>query len=358
VKIANRRTRTLLTAAVAAQAVVLTLGLSACSRANSTPTASSDQGPAAELRLGYFPNVTHAAALVGLDKGFFTKELGSTKLTPQSFNAGPDEVSALLGKSLDAAFIGSGPAINAFAKSDGQDVRLVAGATSGGAQLVVANGINSPSDLIGKTVATPQLGNTQDVSLKTWLAKNNLTGKVKVENLANPDTLSQFQKGAIQGAWLPEPWSSQLVLTGGAKVLVDESSLWPSGQFPTTVLIVRTEFLQQHPETVQALLKGELDAINWAKANNSAAETAVNAELKQLTGKALPQPVIDRAFGKIQLTVDPLASDFPELSKDQVTAGIVAKAPSVNGFADLGLLNKELKAANQPTVSAAGIGTN
>jgi NitT/TauT family transport system substrate-binding protein len=357
VKIANRRTRSLLTAAVAAQAVALVLGLSACSRASSSPSASTDQGPASELRLGYFPNVTHAAALIGLDKGLFTKELGSTKLTPQSFNAGPDEVSALLGKSLDAAFIGSGPAINAFSKSNGGNV-LIAGATSGGAQLVVANGIDKPSDLIGKTVATPQLGNTQDVSLKTWLAKNNLTGKVKVENLANANTLSQFQQGAIQGAWLPAPWDDQLILTAGAKVLVNESTLWPGGQFPTTVLVVRTQFLQQHPATVQALIKGELDAIGYAKSDKAGAEAAVNDELKQLTGKALPQNVIDSAFGEIQLTADPLASDFPALSTDQVTAGILSKAPSVQGFAELTLLNKELKAAGQPTVSAGNIGTN
>jgi NitT/TauT family transport system substrate-binding protein len=293
-----------------------------------------------------------------VDKGFFTKELGSTKLVTQTFNAGPDEVSALLGRSLDAAFIGSGPAINAFSKSNGQAVRLIAGATSGGAQLVVADNINSPTDLIGKTIATPQLGNTQDVSLKTWLANNKLTGKVNVENLANPNTLTEFQKGDIQGAWLPEPWSSQLLLAGGAKVLVDESSLWPNGQFPTTVLIVRTQYLQQHPETVQALLKGELDSITWAKANNAAAEAAVNDQLKQLTGKALSQAVIDRAFSKITMTPDPLASDFPALATDQVTAGIAKTAPKVTGFADLTPLNNELKAAGQPTVSAGSIGSN
>lgn len=355
--IAKRRTRTLLTAAVAAQAVVLTLGLSACSRANSTPAASTDQGPAAELRLGFFPNVTHAAALIGLDKGLFTKELGSTKLTQQSFNAGPDEVSALLGKSLDAAFIGSGPAITAFTKSEG-GVVLVAGATSGGAQLVVSNGINSPSELAGKTVATPQLGNTQDVSLKTWLAKNNLTGKVNVENLANADTLTQFEQGAIQGSWSPAPWDDQLIQTGRGHVLVNESTLWPGGQFPTTVLVVRTQFLQQHPATVTALLKGELDAIDYAKSNKAGAVSAVNDQLKTLTGKALPQPVIDAAFDEIQLTADPLASDFPQLAKDQVTAKILTTAPSMRGFADLTLLNKELTAQGQQAVSAGGIGTN
>ncbi|MFC0434476.1 ABC transporter substrate-binding protein [Kutzneria buriramensis] len=337
--------------------------LSACSRAGgdtpSTP-AVADQGPAAEIHLGYFPNVTHAAALIGLDKGFFAKELGSTKLTTQQYNAGPDEVGALLGKSLDAAFIGSGPAINAFSKSDGQGVRLVAGATSGGAQLVVRAGITSAADLKGKTVATPQLANTQDIALKKWLAANNLkvgdgAGDVKVTNADNATTLDLFKKGNIDAAWAPAPWSSRLVIEGGAKVLVDERSLWPNGKFPTTVLVVRTEFLQQHPATVQALLKGELDAVDYAEQNKADAETAVNNQLKKLTGKALAQNVIDDSWGQILLTTDPLAAQFPQLAKDQVTAGVVKSAPSVQGFADFTVLNKVLQAAGKPTVDAAGL---
>jgi len=345
----------LATVAVPALAVALTLG--ACSRAATPTTTAANQGAASELRLGYFPNVTHAAALIGVDKGFFTKELGSTKLTPQTFNAGPDEVSALLGGSLDAAFIGSGPSINGFAKSNGA-VRLIAGATSGGAQLVVRPDITAAADLKGKILATPQLGNTQDVSLKTWLANNNLTKQVTVTNVANAQTLSEFQKGDIQGGWLPEPYSSQLVLTGGAKVLVDESTLWPGGQFPTTVLIVRTQFLQQHPDTVQALIKGELDAVDYAQSDKAGAETAVNDQLKQLTGKALSQKVIDRAFSEIKLTLDPLAGDFLELTKDQVTAGIAKSAPSLTGFANLDAVNAVLKAAGKPAVSAANLAGN
>jgi NitT/TauT family transport system substrate-binding protein len=357
VNITKLRSRTALTA-VAVPVLAAALALGACSRAATTTTTASNEGTAAELRLGYFPNITHTAALIGLDKGYFTKELGSTKLTPQSFNAGPDEVNALLGGSLDAAFIGSGPAINAFSKSNGTAVRLIAGATSGGAQLVVKPNITSPAQLVGKTIATPQLGNTQDVSLKAWLAKNNLTGKVTVDNLANSKTLSEFQKGDIDGGWLPEPYSSQLVLTGGAKVLVDESTLWPGGQFPTTVLVVRTTYLQQHPATVQALLKAESEAIDYEQSDQAGAEAAVNDQLKKLTGKALPQAVVDRAFSKIQLTLDPLASDFPELTKDQVTAGIAKSAPVLKGFADLGPLNTVLKAAGKPAVSAGELSGN
>jgi NitT/TauT family transport system substrate-binding protein len=350
-------TKRRVTIAAAVAIPILALALGACSRASTPTTTSTDQGAASELRLGYFPNVTHTAALIGVDKGYFTKELGSTKLTTQTFNAGPDEVSALLGGSLDAAFIGSGPSINGFAKSNGA-IKLVAGATSGGAQLVVKPDIHSIADLKGKTLATPQLGNTQDVALKTWLAKNNLTGQVTVTNLANAQTLSEFQKGDIQGGWLPEPYSSQLVLTGGAKVLVDESTLWPGGQFPTTVLVVRTAFLQQHPATVQALIKGELDAVDYAHSDKAGAESAVNDQLKQLTGKALSTAVVDRAFGEIQLTLDPLAADFPELTKDQVTAGVTKTTPSLTGFANLDAVNTVLKAAGRPAVNAANLSGN
>ena len=350
-------------AAVGIPLLAAVLTLAACTRAGgdgagAAPTSAADQGAATELRLGYFPNVTHAAALVGVAKGFFTRELGSTKLTTQTFNAGPDEVSALLGGSLDAAFIGTGPAINAFAKSDGAAVRLVAGATSGGVQLVVRPNISGKADLVGKTIADPQLGNTQDVSLKTYLSRNNLTGKVTVTNLSNSEVLGEFQKNDIQGGWLPEPYSSELVLDGGAKVLVDETSLWPNGEFPSTVLIVRTQFLEQHPATVRALIKGELDAIDYEQGDQAGAEAVVNDQLRQLTGKPLPRNVLDRAFSEIKPTLDPLATDFPELARDQVIAGITPTAPGLTGFADLTALNTVLRAAGKPAVDAGSLGGN
>jgi sulfonate transport system substrate-binding protein len=342
-------------------AAVLLAALGACSRAGGSDTAAdpatpaADQGPASELRLGYFPNVTHAAALVGLEKGLFVKELGTTKLTPTSFNAGPDEVTALLGDSLDAGFIGSGPAINAYAKSKGQAVRLIAGATSGGAQLVARSDITRPEDLVGKTVATPQLGNTQDVALKKWLSDKGLTGKVQVTNLENAQTLDAFKKGDVQAAWLPEPWSSRLVLDAGATVLVDEQGLWPGGAFPTTVLIVRTAYLRDHPQTVKALLRGLVDAVDFAGANKADAQAAVNKQLKTLTGKDLSQAVIERAWSGIRLTFDPNSGQFPQLARDQVTAGIAKQAPEVAGYADLTALNAVLREKGKPEVNAAGL---
>ncbi|HKS47779.1 MAG TPA: ABC transporter substrate-binding protein [Amycolatopsis sp.] len=343
--------------AVTATVLSLVATVAGCSRASSGGDTASVAGtgtPATEVRLGYFPNVTHASALIGLEEGYFTKELGSTKLTPTKFNAGPDEVAALLGGSLDIGFIGSGPAINAFAKSDGQQVRLISGATSGGAQLVVKPEINTPQDLQGKTVADPQAGNTQDVSLKKWISGQKLTG-VNVQNSDNATTLDLFRKGQVVGGWLPEPWSSRLVVDAGAKVLVDEKNLWPDGKFPTTVLVVRTQFLNEHPQTVQAILRAVQQANGLATTNATEAKAAVNRQLKALTGSSLSQPVIDRAFANIELTVDPLASRFPQLAQDQVTAGVAKSAPSLNGFFDLAALNAVLSQAGKPAVSADGL---
>ncbi|GAY08558.1 ABC transporter substrate-binding protein [Pseudonocardia sp. N23] len=339
--------------------------LASCSRASDAPAAGSSgsggtTSPAAELRLGYFPNITHAPALIGVDKGYFAQELGSTKLTTQTFNAGPDEVNALLGGSLDVAFIGSSPAINAYGKSDGA-VRLIAGAASGGAQLVVSKDITSPEQLKGKTIATPQLGNTQDVALKKWLKANNLEiataqdpNKVVVQNLDNPRTLDLFKSGQIAGGWLPEPWSSRLV-DAGASVLVDERTLWPGGGFPTTVVIVRTAFLQEHPDAVEALLRGEQKAIDFIASDPAGAKTAANNAIKALSGSALAQSVVDRAFTELSFGLDPLAATFPQLSKDSVTAGATQKETDLRGFLDVTAVNKVLAAAGKPQVDAAGL---
>jgi NitT/TauT family transport system substrate-binding protein len=336
------------------------VSLAACSRAQEhTAAAPAATSPAAELRLGYFPNITHAPALIGVDQGFFAAELGSTKLTPQTFNAGPDEVGALLGGSLDAGFIGSSPAINAFAKSNGEAVRLIAGSTSAGAQLVTSPDITSPAQLKGRTIATPQLGNTQDVALKKWLAENGLEigdgpDKVTVQNIDNPRTLDLFKQGQVAGGWLPEPWSSRLV-DAGAKVLVDEKSLWPDGKFPTTVLIVRTEYLQQHPDTVQALLRGEQKAIDFATGQQDRAKTVTNEAIKKITNSSLSPAVLNRAFTELQFDSDPLAATFPQLSKDSVTAGATPTETNLQGFVDVTALNAVRTQAGQPTVDAAGL---
>lgn len=344
-------------------ALIALVVLAACSRAD-TPTSSSPAapagGPADEVRLGYFPNVTHAPAIIAVERGLFRAELGDTELVPQTFNAGGDAVNALLGGSLDVTYIGSGPAINAFAKSNGQAVRLIAGATEGGAQLVVKPEITSPAQLVGRTIATPQLGNTQDIALKKWLKGSGLTVGdgpylATVANVENPRTFDAFRQGSVDGGWLPEPWSSRLVLDAGAKVLVDERSLWSDGKFPTTVMVIRTEFLEQHPETVRALLRGHLAALDFAAASPVEARSLVNASLERLTGNKLSEPVLERAFAAIRLDPNPLAATFPQLAEDSVTAEITGEPTDLTGFVDVTALNAELRSAGKPVVDAAGL---
>ena len=345
----------------------------ATTASRSTETAAANTAatsPAAELKLGYFGNITHAAALVGVNEGFIEKTLGTTKLSTQVFNAGPAAIEALNAGAIDATYIGPNPAINSFVKSNGESISIIAGAASGGAQLVVKPEIKTAADLKGKTLASPQLGGTQDVALRAWLGKQGYKtnpdggGDVAINPTENAQTLKLFQNGKLDGAWLPEPWASRLVLQAGAKVLVDEKDLWDGaetgkpGEFPTTILIVNKKFAAEHPETVQALLKGHVAAVQRLN-DTPAAEraTKVNAALKDVAGKALAQDVIDRSLQNIVFTVDPLAGAFKKLLQDGVDAGTTKQA-DINGIFDLTALNGVSAAQNNAgqKVSAAGLG--
>jgi NitT/TauT family transport system substrate-binding protein len=321
-------------------------------------------GTADELRLGYFANVTHAPALIGVQEGFFADELGDTKLTTQVFNAGPDVVEAVFAGALDASYIGPSPTINAYGQSEGDAVRIVAGAASGGAQLVVRKGIDSPGDLRGTTLATPQLGNTQDVALRSWLTEEGLensiegTGDVTIAPTPNADTLNLFKSGEIDGAWLPEPWASRLVLEAGGTVLVDERDLWPDGEFVTTHLIVRTEFLEQYPDTVSALLRGHVAAVQFATDDAAAAKASVNAGLEASGSDAIPTEVLDRAWEGLAPTYDPIASALEQSAADGFEAGTTETEVDLSGIYDLRLLNEVLADLDldlEP-VSAGGLG--
>src|SRR5688572_88438 len=255
--------RIIRTLAVTAAAALAVTGLSAC---GDDAEAGGGSGGASTLRLGYFPNITHAPALIGVNKGLFQQALGDTKLEAKTFNAGPAAVEALFSGAIDATYIGPNPAINAHVQSRGEAIRIISGATSGGALLVVKPSIDSPADLKGKKVASPQRGGTQDVALRNWLKTNNLKadlqggGDVSIVPQENAQTLETFRSGQIDGAWVPEPWATRLVQEGGGKVLVDERSLWPDGRFVTTHLIVRTKFLQEHPDAVRRLVEGQVQA--------------------------------------------------------------------------------------------------
>ena len=345
------------TARLLALTTTLALALtSACATTDNTSTdtdtdaskaAAGGTATAPELRLGYFANVTHAGAVYGVGEGIFANELGTTKLKTQTFNAGPAAVEALFGGALDATYIGPNPAINAFVKSQGDAIRIVAGATSGGASLVVRPDITAPAQLRGKKIASPQTGGTQDIALRTWLAKNGLktdlrgAGDATIIAQENSQTLQLFKDGKIDGGWVPEPWASRLVLEGGGKVLVDEKSLWPDGKFVTTHLIVRTEFLQKYPGSVRALIKAQIEADKQIAADPVKAKTIVNEQLKELTGKALKPETIDRAFAQITITEDPIAASLKQSAANAVATGLVKEA-DLKGIYDLTLLEELL----------------
>lgn len=350
------RARRLLPLLVAALAVVpLAAGCGGASSASTGPS-----GPAATLRLGYFANVTHATPLVGVARGVYARHLGGTRLETQLFNAGPAAVEALLGGSIDAAYLGPNPAINAFTRTRGA-VRIVAGATSGGASLVVRPGVTTAEQLRGATLATPQLGGSQDVALRAWLAGHGLTtspaggGEVTVAPNENATTLRLFQAGKIDGAWVPEPWASRLVVEAGGRVLVDERELWSAGRFVTTNLLVSTAFLDRHPETVRALLDAQVETSGWIAANPAEARRAVQAELVRLTGTGLPPAVLDRAFAAVEITDDPVAASLATSARHASEVGLLPRS-SLTGIYDLRPLNAALATANRPAVGDAGLG--
>lgn len=340
--------------AFVAAVIPLLLLLTACGSVSQS--APSDDGPLT-LRLGYFANLTHAPALVGVKQGFFASALGSSvTLEPHTFNAGPDAVTAIFSGAIDAAFVGPNPTVNAYAKSHGEAIRAVSGATSGGALLVVRPGITSIGQLKGTTIADPQLGGTQDVALRWFLKNHGLStdihggGDVSIVPQENSLTLDAFRQRHIDGAWVPEPWASRLVIEGGGVVLVDERDLWPQGQFVTTDLIVSTAFLRGHPKRVKALLEGLFQAVSFLNANPTEAQKVTNDAVQEITGKKLAAGVVAAAWPHMTFTLDPLASTL-KTSADHAHALGLLDAVDLRGLYDLTLLNQVLTEHGQPAVA-------
>jgi NitT/TauT family transport system substrate-binding protein len=322
-----------------------------------TATAGPGQEGSTTIRLGYFPNVTHASAIAGVESGIFAEALGDDKLETTLFNAGPAAIEALFAGALDATFIGPNPAINAFAK-DSDSIRIIAGATSGGAYLVVKPEIDDVTGLAGKKIATPQLGNTQDVALRYWLADNGLEttpeggGDVSIVPQENSQTLETFKAGDIDGAWVPEPWATRLVQEGGGTVLLDEQTLWPDGEYVTTHLNVRKEFLEHHPGAIGRLIKGHLKATAFVNDRPDEARTIVNDAIEVYTGKRIADAVIDVAWDHLTFTYDPIASSLFG-SADHAEAVDLLDPVELDGIYDLTLLNAALQAAGLPEVKGS-----
>ena len=276
-------------------------------------TVQSDSGPDA-LRVAFFPNIAHAVPVVGMETGAFVESLGNTtRLEVLLFDSGPQAVEALFSGSMDMAYVGPGPAINGFLKSTDNDIRILAGAASGGSSMVVHpdSSITAPEDLHGKRVAAPQLGNTQDISLRHYLTENGMApaekgGSVVILNIANPDTYTLFAKGELDAAWVPEPWATILVDELDGQRLFREEALWPDGMFASVVLVARGQFVQENPEAVARWLETHHSMIEWINENPLDARDSFNRYAEEVLGRPFADHIIDESMSNILYTSDPL----------------------------------------------------
>ena len=319
-------------------------------------SAPASEDEASAVRLGVFPNVTHAPGLVGAEGGHFQDALGEdVELTVQYFNAGGEAIQSLFAGAIDITFVGPNPAINGFAQSNGEAVRIIAGATSGGAAFVVREGIDSVEDLAGTTLGSPALGNTQDVALRAWLADQGYEtdaaggGDVSITPLANPDILQAFQLDELDGAWVPEPWATRLILEGGGHVLLDEADIWPDGRFVTTHVVVSTEFLEKNPGLVRRFLEGHLSALDAIAADPEGSQTVVLDAIEAISGSRLPTEVIAAAWKNLEFTWDPVSSSLAKSASDATEVGLLDPV-ELDGIYDLAILNGILESQGQPPV--------
>ena len=304
------------------------------------------------LRVGYFPNITHAQALVGRANGQFEKALGAgVQVEWKAFNAGPSAIEALFANAIDLTYVGPNPTVAGYVRSQGEAVRVIAGAASGGASLVVRkdSGIQNATDFHGKKIATPQLGNTQDVALRAWMRANGLKarekgGDVQVIPISNPDQLTLFLKGQLDAAWAPEPWAARLVHDGGGRIFLDERDVWPDRQFVITNIIVSPKFLKEHPDVVKSFLRTHVELTEWITKNPAQAKQIMNQQLQKETGKPLAPEVLDDAFSRMQVTYDPIRSSLLKSTQQAFEEGFLGKTPpDLSGIYDLTLLNEVLQ---------------
>lgn len=348
---------TLRSATTALVTAALLVSLTACSPSAGSPPSGGGSNPDT-IRLGYFPNFTHAPAIIALENGYLEDALGAdVELEPVTFNAGPAAIEALFGGAVDMTFIGPNPTITGFVKSGGQALRVVSGAASGGAALVVRPGIDNIGELTGAVLATPQLGNTQDVALRYWLQENGFEttleggGDVSIVPQENATALQAFTSGQIDGAWVPEPWVTRFVAEGGGRVLVDEATLWPSGDFVVTNLVASTTFIDAYPGAVSAVIEAELRALEFIAAEPEKAKEIVNAHLEELTGKALDPAYLDQAWENVAFTADPLADTLLSSAEHAAAVGLLDDA-NLEGLYDLAPLNAILKSRGEAEITA------
>jgi NitT/TauT family transport system substrate-binding protein len=328
---------------------------------SAAPTSGSTATPLqGTVRLGFFPNLTHPQALYGIGNGLFTSALGKgVTLATKPFNAGPAAVEALLAGEIDLTYIGPNPSINAYVKTKGDGVRIIAGAASNGVSFVVRSDIkyDGPKDLDGKKIATPQLGNTQDVALRNYIKQNGLEtkengGTVEVVPTDNANILQLFQNKQIDGAWVPEPWASRLIIEQKARLVLDESSLWPDNKFGITNILVSTKFLNEKPDLVKAILSANIQATLDIQKDPAATRKVINDQLAKLTGKGLSDEVLNSSFAKMQVTFDPLKTSLLKSADSAFALGFLGKdKPNLDNLYDLRILNSLLAEKGLPTIT-------
>ncbi len=340
--------------AAAIIAVVIASTYAIATSSHSSPsTSQSSLTPitTTTLRIGYFPNVNHAQAVIGLGNGDFQKTLENAEVKTQIFNAGPSAIEALFANQVDMTYVGPNPAINGYIQSNGEALRIIAGAASGGAVLVVRNdaGINSPKDFAGKTFASPQLGNTQDVALRTYLLQNGYNtiekgGNVKVIPAKNPDIFTLMVKKEIDGAWVPEPWGAKLVKEANGKILVDERDLWPNGQFTTVLLVVSTKYLKEHPDVVNKVIEAHIAETNWINAHPDETRKILNEQIEKLTGQKINEEELKESLSRTEFTYDPIKSSLIKSAEDAYALGFLGDTkPNLANIFDPRLLNQVLQ---------------
>jgi NitT/TauT family transport system substrate-binding protein len=329
------------------------------STSNSTTSTSSNATNSINLvRIGYFANLNHAPAILGLSDGDFQKYLGpSTTIKTYLFTAGPTEMTALLAGQLDMAYVGPSSAISPFISSNGTALKIVAGVSNGGAVFVVRNGANitSVANFTGMTFAAPQLGNTQDVALRSFLLRNHYVvgTNVTVIDTSNANILTLMTQGKIDGAWVPEPTASELIYQANAHVFLDERSLWPGGNFSTAELVVSTSFLNAHPDVVKKIIEADVNDTIWINNHPTQAATLIDNQIANLTSTTpINATVFNNASQYLTFTYDPLEASVAQQAQNAYELGFLGTtAPNLNGLFDLTLLNQVLQADGLPQVT-------
>jgi len=267
-----------------------------------------------KIRVAFFPSIVHAVPIIGMETQTFANNLNDgLDIEVKIFDSGPQVIESIFSNSVDIAYVGPGPVINGFLKSDGNDLKILAGAASGGASFVIQK--NSGLELIenysGKRVAAPQISNTQDVSLRHYLAENGLKsaekgGDVFVLNIANPDIYTLFAKGDIHGAWVPEPWATMLVEELDGVRLFDENEFWPENQFSSVLLIGRSDYIEKNPEIIKKWINANEKTVQWINNHPDESKKLYNEFLKSYMGRTLPENIVEKSFSNIIITSEPL----------------------------------------------------